>query len=328
MSTDSAIGRAVDAVPAPALLVVSRALQALSAPLVALLVATAAGLGAGAEDAISFCNVLFVGNLCASAVVGSTYGPKTIWRQVRALPPRVLFEILVFASLAALLSSLIFMGLEKGSVTNTVLLARIGPVLYALMGTAFLGQSCSGNEWLGFGLIGIGVFATVLVGNDFQVSEGDLFILASGGVFALVTLMGKRLLPVLGIPALVMSRNLLSAIVFFFIANVFYGPQHFADAFYGPLWGIMLAYAAVVIVAAQLAYYRALDRLTPASIARWAAFTPVVSFGYAVVINGESPTTTQIAALAFVTAGTVVASLGRLTPPGTSESGEVSVGAA
>ncbi len=326
--TDSPMTRAIDAVPSPLLLVLSRALQALSAPVVALLVSSAAELGGEVENAISFCNVLFVGNLCAGIVTSAIFGPRETFSRLLQLDRRHKIEVLVFAGLSALLSALIFQGLENTSVTNTVLLARIGPVLFAMLCAVLLGQSIERAEWGGFSLIVIGVMATVFVGSDFMISKGDVYILASGAVFALVTLLSKRLLPRTGLGALVMSRNLVSAIVFFVIANAFYGPDHFAEAFYGPLWGIMVVYASIVIVAAQLAYYRALHRLTPASIARWAAFTPLIAFVYAVAINGEDPTTTQLVALGFVTAGTVVSNLGRFTPPGTSESGETSVGAA
>ncbi len=316
------------AVPAPLLLVVSRALQAAATPVVALLIATSAGLGAEAEDAISFCNVLFVGNLCASGVVAGVFGPRRVFGELRATGRRVRLEILVFASLSALLSTLIFTGLGTTSVTNTVLLARLGPVLYAMAAALLLGQAIRGPEWLGFGLVGAGVLATVVVGSGFELVTGDLLILASCAVYAVVTLLSKRLLPATGTPALVLARNLFSALVFFVIANALYGPHHFADAFYGPLWGIMLAYAALVIVGAQLAWYNALGRLSPASVARWAAFTPLVAFGYAILINGEQPSTTQVVALGFVTAGTVVSNLGRFTPTGAAESGETSVGAA
>ncbi len=324
----STAASAVDSVPAPLLLLVSRALQGLSAPVVALLVSTAAGLGAEAEDAISFCNVLFVGNLCAAVVVSGVFGPREVLASLRRLGGRQWLEVLAFAALSALLSSLIFMGLEKTSVTNTVLLARLGPVLYAMAGVLLLGQAIRGPEWLGFGLIAVGVTVTVFAGSGFRVAEGDLFILASCVVYAIVTLMGKRLLPATGIPGMVLVRNLLSALIFFVIAYHYYGPEHFADAFYGPLWGIMLVYAALVVVGGQLAWYRALSRMTPASVARWAALTPLLAFGYALAINGERPPWTHYAALGFVTLGTVVSNLGQLTPPGTSESGESSVGAA
>ena len=320
-------GRIVDALPPQLLLVVSRGLQSLAAPVVALLIATAGTLGERAETAISLCNVLFVGNLCASFVVLGSFGPRRIGKDLRALGPRLRLEVLGFASLAALLSSLIFAALETTTVTNAVLLSRLGPVLYVLGSAALLGQRLGKAEWFGFGLMGLGVLATVLTGSGFQVVQGDLFILLSALVYAVVTSMSKRLLPSIGLPALVFARNFFSAIVFFVLATILFGPQHFMDAFYGPLWIIMLVYAPVVIVSAQFAWFRAIAALEPASIARWTVFTPALAVGYAYLLNGERPSGVQVAALGFITVGIIVSNVSKFTPKGTSDNAEGSVAA-
>jgi drug/metabolite transporter (DMT)-like permease len=309
------------------MVVTSRALQSLATPVVALLVSTAAALGGQIEDAISFCNVLFVGNLCAALVVLANFGPRKLYQDLRVMGRRVWIEALIFGALAALLSSPIFTALETTSVTNVVLLARLGPVFYVIAGAALLGFAVTRSEWLGFGLIGVGVVATVLAGSGFMVAIGDLLILASAVVFAAVTLMGKRLMPQTGLGALMFVRNFLSAIVFFVIASVFFGPEHFAEAFYGPLWGIMLVYALVVIVAAQLLWYRGIAKLTPASVARWTVMTPALAVAFAYFINGERPSWVQLTALAVITVGIVVSSLGKRTPKGQPENAEQSVAA-
>jgi drug/metabolite transporter (DMT)-like permease len=317
----------LDSLPAPVLVLVSRGLQSLGTPLIALLISTADGLGGRVDEAISFCNVLFVGNLCAAAVVTARYGPRRIGAELRAVPGRARVELLGFGMLSALLSGLIFSSLETTSVTNAVLLARLGPVVFAVVATLLAGGAIRGAEWAGFGLIGVGALATVVTRGGFQLATGDELILASAVVYALVTLSSKRLIPTTGLPALVFARNFLSAWIFFAIANVVYGPHHFADAFYGPLWGIMLVYAAVVIVLAQLAWYRSLERLSPAAVARWTVLMPVLAVGYAFLINGERPGPPQLAGLAFVTAGIVVSNLGRRTPRGMSPAPETSVAA-
>jgi len=312
--------------PAPVLLVFSRALQALATPVVALLIATAGGLIERA-DAVSFCNVLFVGNLCASFVVLASFGPSRIARDLRGLKGLGRVEVFVFGGLSALLSALIFSALETTTVTNAVLLARLGPVLYALGATLLIGAALSTSEWAGFALVALGVLATVFTGAGFEVVTGDVLILGSAVVFAIVQTLGKRLSPQIGIAGLVFARNFLSAIVFFFIAASLYGWQHFADAFYGPLWGIMLVYALIVIVAAQFAWYAALGRMSPAAIARWTVLSPLLAVGYAFAINGEVPGVTQLIALGFVTAGILISNLGKAEPPPVSDAAESSLAA-
>ena len=314
-------------IPPELLVVISRGLQALATPVVALLITTAAALGGEVKDAISFCNVLFVGNLCASLVVLVSFGPRTIGQGLQHLRFRIILEVLGFASLAALLSALIFNALETTTVTNAVVLARLGPVLYVIGSAVMLGQIIGKSEWAGFGLIALGVLATVLAGSGLTLTTGDWLILASTVVYAIVTLMSKRLLPETGLPALLFARNFFSTIVFFIIANVVFGPDHFADAFYGPLWIIMVVYALIIIVTSQFAWFRAIEALPPASIAKWTVFTPVLAVGYAYFLNGERPSTVQIAALAFIILGLVVSNMGSFFPKGASDNPEGSVAA-
>ncbi len=317
----------LNSIPPQLLVVISRGLQALATPIVALLIATGAALGGEVENAVEFCNILFVGNLCASIVVLVAFGPRTIVPKLRSLRPRVTIEVLVFASLAALLSALIFSALKTTSVTNAVLLARLGPVLYVIASVFVLSQVVGKFEWAGFGLIGVGVLATVVAGSGFSLTTGDFLILGSTVVYAIVTMMSKRLLPEVGLPALLFARNFFSAIVFFYIAYVLFGPHHFANAFYGPLWGIMVVYALVVIVTSQFTWFRAIEALPAASVAKWTVGTPILAVGFAYLINGEHPSIVQITALGFVTLGMVVSNLGSFFPKGTSDNPEGSVAA-
>lgn len=317
----------LDRVPPKALLVISRALQSLATPIVALLVATAGSLGEGAEDAISYCNVLFVGNLCAASVVTATFGPRRLKAGFQGLDRKKRTTVLVFGALSALLSALIYSALETTMVTNAVLLSRLGPVIYVIISAVALGQSIGRSERFGFGLIIVGVLATVFTGSGFALEPGDYLILASTVVYAIVTLLGKRLLPDMGLGSLIFSRNFFSAIVFFIIASVLYGFDHFADAFSGPLWAIMMVYAALVVVTGQLTWYKAISELSAATVARWTALVPILAVGYAFAINGERPSMTQLVALGFVTLGILVSNLGSFIPKGTPESGETAVAA-
>jgi drug/metabolite transporter (DMT)-like permease len=313
-------------IPATGLLVFSLSIRAMSASIVVLLITIAGTLGEHVASAISFCNVLFVGNLCASLVVLSFFGPKKILRELYVLDGPSKWKILVFGSLSALLSSLVFTALSTTTVTDTVLLARLGPVLYLIGASVLYRQTIGKSEWFGFSLILIGILGTIFFGNDFGISKGEILILSSALIYATVTLLGKDLLKVVTSPALIFSRSLFSSIVFFVIAYWFFGPTHFMDAYYGPLWGIMLIYALIVVVAGQLSWYRALGKLSPVTVARWTVLTPAMAVGYAIFINGEHPSLLQLAALAFVTMGTFIPNLAKLTPPGLPDNMENSVG--
>ncbi len=190
------------------------------------------------------------------------------------------------------------------------LVARLGPVLYVIGTVILLGQLVSKPEWAGLGFIAIGSLFTILTKTEGFLETGDLLLLASTGIYAITMLMSERLLPEIGLPALMFMRNLFSALVFFIIANVLFGPAHFGHAFYGPLWVIMGVYGLIIIVAAQLAWYHAIENLPPANIAKWAFLTPILGVTYAYFLNSERPSSDQIVALGFISIGLVVANIG------------------
>ncbi len=312
----------------PGLLIgVSKVLQALGTPLIAFLVANSDMMSGGIEDPISFCNVLFVGNSCAGVVILSLYGWRPIREDLVGLDWRSRLELFVFGALSALLSALIYTALETVSVTNAVLLARLGPLLYAILTAALFGQALRGSEWAGFGFIILGLGATVLGTSGTMLTMGDMFILLSTLVYAVVTLLSKRLLGKCKLPTVVFARNAISAVVFFIIANALFGPHHFADAFAGRLWVIMLVYSVVVIVVAQLLWYSAVRQVEASTVAKWTVLTPIIAIIYAFFLNGERPSFAQLAALSLVTVGVLIANLGRLVPKPVSDAPESAISA-
>ena len=306
-----------------ALLVLSRALRSLGTPLIAFMVMQVPELGDGAKDPVSFCNVLFLGNLCAALVVLSRYGPRAIWGDLRQLDRRVHVNLLLNGSLSVLVSSLVFQALSDTTVTNIILLGRLGPVLYALLGSWLFQQKITKAEWLGFSLIGIGVIAITFLNNDFQVKQGDLLVLASTVAFALSTSVSKKLLKQqASLKAIVFARNLIASVVFFAIALQFFGPRHFSDLFSGRLWLIMSVYALVVVVLSQFAWFAALKKLNSTVVARWMVLSPIFGVFYAFVLNGERPSVVQGVAFGVIMTGLVISSSGKLILKGLSENVE------
>ena len=296
------------------LLVLSRALAALRPTLIALLIAGGAKLTGGAEHPISFCNVLFVGNLCAALTVGVWVGFGSLLSDIKATKASVLIGLLVNGCLAALLSALIFLGLQETTVTNAVLLGRLGPVLFAIAGSILLNRSIQRLEWFGFSLIAAGVMAIALAANNFRINQGDLLILLSTLVYAASSLINHLVISKQSsLRLIVFSRNFVSAAIFFAIALILFGPMHFADAFSGSLWILMAIYALVVIVCAQFLWFAAFDQLDAKTIGRLTVISPIFGVTYAFLLNGERPSSTQVATLVVVIAGVVIASFGKQT---------------
>lgn len=295
----------------PTMLVASRALSAARPSLIAFLIAKGAELSGGVSHPISFCNILFVGNLCAAIVVGVWFGFGKILGELKTTPPRVLLGLLLNGCLATLLSALIFLGLQETSVTNAVLLGRLGPVLFALAGAMLLKKQIKPMEWFGFSMIAVGVVAIALKTSNYQVNHGDVLILFSTVVFAASSLVNKFMVAkVASLPVVVFSRNFVSSIIFFWIAMRVFGPHHFGDAFSGKLWIIMLIYSLVVIVFAQLLWYGAIESLDSRTIGRLTVLSPIFGVTYAFLLNGERPSSLQVSTLCVVILGVLIASLG------------------
>ena len=293
------------------MLVASRALSASRPSLIAFLIAKGVALSGGAEHPISFCNILFIGNLCAALVVGFWFGFGTILRDLQMIPPKALVGLILNGLLATLLSSLIFLGLQHTSVTNAVLLGRLGPVLFALAGALILKKTIKPLEWFGFTMIAAGVIAIALKTSDFQVNRGDFLILLSTIVFAASSLVNKLLVSkAASVPVVVFTRNFLSSVIFFMIAMRLFGPHHFSDAFSGQLWIIMAIYALIVIVFAQMLWYASFESLDSRTIGRLTVLSPIFGVSYAFVFNGERPSQIQIATLIVIILGVLISSLG------------------
>jgi len=294
------------------LLLSSRAIAALRPAVIAFLVSQGSQLS-GEQTPISFCNVLFVGNLCAALAVGFWFKFKTILSDLKQVETKVLVWLVINGCLAALLSSLIFIGLKYTSVTNAVLLARLGPVLFALIGALLLGQRVTKLEFLGFGLILVGIGAIVLKQNMYQLNRGDLLILASALVYTVTALIGKLVITgKCSLAGVVFSRNFISAIIFFIIAVALFGPTHFGDVFSGQLWIVMSIYALIVIVLAQLLWYASLGKLDSKTVGSLASLSPVFGVIYAYLLNGERPSEIQITAFIVIMLGLFISSLGKI----------------
>lgn len=294
-----------------AMLVASRALSAARPALIALLINSGAELNNGIDHPISFCNVLFVGNFSAALLVGFWFGFGTILNDFRELNAAAKVGLVLNGSLATLLSTLIFLGLQETSVTNAVLLGRLGPVLFALVGAIALGKRIKRLEWFGFTLIAVGVVTIALKTSQYQISRGDMLILLSTLVFALSALVNQIMIArAAALHVVVFSRNFLSAVIFFIIAMKLFGPHHFADTFSGHLWVIMAIYSLIVIVFAQFLWYAAINQLDSRTIGRLTVLSPVFGVTYAFVLNGEQPSSTQLVTLLLIIVGVLIASIG------------------
>ncbi len=267
-------------------------LAALATPIVKWLVVHGGKLGISNPNAISFCNILFVGNICSGIVVLATFGWRRLWPQLKRLDARTSLllagNILIGTVVAPIL---LYIALETTMVTNLVLLTRIEAVVYSILGVFLFKDPIAKSNWVGLAFITVGTLTLAFVQGQFM--KGDGLGLLAGILFAVGSALGRSIVKQISIPAFVFIRNLVGGIVFFCLAIILYGPDHFAHAFSADLWLVMTVYGALVVVLGQMTWFRAVGALSSGVVSAWSTLTPVLGVLFAYLIVHEIPDMSQ-----------------------------------
>ncbi len=289
-------------------LILAIVLAALATPIVKWLLVHGGKLGISNPNAISFCNILFVGNICSGIVVLATFGWGRLWLQLKRLDARtnqlLAGNILIGTVVAPIL---LYTALETTMVTNLVLLTRIEAVGYSILGVFLFKDPISKSTWIGLAIITVGTIILALVQGQFM--KGDGLGLLAGILFAVGSALGRSIVKQISIPAFVFIRNLVGGIVFFCLAIILYGPDHFAHAFSADLWLAMTVYAALVVVLGQMSWFRAVAALSSGVVSTWSTLTPVLGILFAYLIVHEIPDMSQWVAALIIIGGLVITQL-------------------
>lgn len=314
--------------PLVASLILSIALFALASPVIKWLITQGGQAGVVQAGAISFCNVLFVGNFCAGVLTGVMFNPRRIWKDIGGIRGSTIWLAVASVLLAVTIPWLLFTALQTTMVTSLVLLSRLEPVLYTLFALLVFKATVSKGQWVGYGIIVTGVLVLVLFENNFQLMRGHVLILVATVLQALAAVISRIVLRTCSVQAFVFLRNFVSAVVFFWIAVYLYGFGHFADAFAGDLWIAMTVYALVIVVIGQIAWYKALAGLRSTTVAQWSMLFPFFAIFFAFVLLGEIPKTPQWIAGGIILVGMLVCRWGSKDKAVADTLGEKSLAAA
>ncbi len=272
------------------------------------------------RNPVSLCNVLFVGNLCALAVLLLIYGRDCRLARLRQLTQRDWSRLLAIAILGgAIAPGLVFDALGRTQLNNVILLGRLEPVLVLALSAWLLGERVNALTLWGAVVSFAGVIATVTLqavwdGMNPQalgsVGWGELFVALAAIASATATVLIKTQSPrvTLGIGNVV--RTAIGTVVFAILALVFYGPHHFGDIFSPFLWRWMFLYGTVIVVVGQSSWLAGLQRATAAKASLVSSFTPVAGILAAYLILGEAPTPAQGVGGSIIIAGIVLSQLG------------------
>ena len=256
------------------------------------------------RNPISFCNVLFVGNLCALILLTMLHIRE--WRRpvLQQIKWRSWLSMTVVAILgAAIVPTLIFTALAISPVNNVILISQIDTPLVLALSVWLLGDRV--NKWVVAGAVTsfIGVALTVLIqppgtemvsmGMGMAVGRGALFTLIAAVIKAVANLVSKVSLREIPLGIFNVFRMFVGTVFFFGATVILYGPEHFMDVGSRFLWQWMLFYAAIIVVAGQSFWFNGLKQSSASEVSFATAFNPIVGILSAFLLLGEVPTVGQ-----------------------------------
>ena len=272
------------------------------------------------RNPISFCNVLFVGNLCALITLSLIYGKQLHVQSFKQLSWSDWLGLSTVAILSgALAPALFFMALDLTMVNNVVLIGRIEPPLILALSILLLRERV--NYWVIAGAIAsfIGVVLTIVLQTPeagmmamggFQIGTGELMAAGAAVSLAFSTIISKIKLRQIPLGFFSLFRMALGTVVFFTVALKLYGLVHFGDVFSPFLWQWMAIYSVVIIVGGQLCWFTGLKTTNASDVSLASAFSPLAGILAAYMILGESPTMAQYIGGSVIIFGIILNQIG------------------
>lgn len=272
------------------------------------------------RNPISFCNVLFVGNLCALAILILIYRRQCTLQTFKAIPKQSWFSLILVSLLSsALAPALIFMALDLTAVNNVVLIGRIEPPLILALSILILKDRV--NTWVIAGAIisFVGVALTVLLQEPsgemmemagFMIGRGELMAACGAIALAISTIISKVTLKQIPLGVFSLIRTTIGTIAFFIVVIILYRPSHFMDVFSPFLWQWMSIYGAVIVVGGQLCWFAGLKTSGASDVSLASSFSPIAGILAAYLILSEAPTMAQYIGGGVILIGIVLNQIG------------------
>jgi drug/metabolite transporter (DMT)-like permease len=275
---------------------------------------------AGGHNPISYCNVLFTGNLCALLVLLAIHRQQWQRNILKQILWREWLSLVVVAILSgALAPGLIFQALSLTPVTNVLLLGRLEPPLTLALSIWLLGERLNRWEILGSIVAFTGVVLTISLQTKqtnmmpiagFQVGVGELMAMSGAIFLSIATIFTKKYLTKVPLGIHSTIRTGLGTFIYFWLALWMYGSAHFMDVLSPFLWQWMLLYGTVIVVIGQSLWNVGFRTSSIATASLVSSFTPIVGILAAYLILGELPTSAQYSGGVVILLGFFVGQVG------------------
>lgn len=306
-------------IPYRVYLVLGVTIFALANPVTSKLAAIGAANPVDGRNPISFCNVLFVGNLCALCTLLVIYFPELKLRRMGALSRKSWINLVIVAILSGVVApALIFRALEITNVNNVILIGRIEPPLALVLAVIFLQARV--NPWIVAGalLSFLGVIVTILGSNPenmmglvgLEVGRGELMTGIGAIAAAIAGIISKVSLQQVPLGLFNVIRTAIATVFFFITAIYLFGSEHFQDVFSPLLWRWMLFYGVVIVVLGQLSWFAGVKKATAAEISLANSFNPIAGIIGTYLILQEVPSLAQYLGGLIILVGIVINQIG------------------
>ncbi|MGJ5627822.1 DMT family transporter [Nostoc sp. CALU 1950] len=274
----------------------------------------------GNRNPISLCNVLFVGNLCALILLILIYGRQWNKATLKQLSRKDWVSLTAVAILSgALAPGLIFQALALTGVNNVILVGRLEPPLSLALSVWLLKERVNIWEFIGAIAAFIGVILTIILQppgetmmnmEGFGLGIGELLAAVGSVVIAVSTIIGKKHLSQIPLGIYSIFRTALGTVIFFLIALVLYGRDHFADVLSPFLWQWMFLYGGLIVVVGQSFWIKGLKTSNVSTASLIGSFGPIVGILAAYLILGEAPNLPQYIGGSLILVGIFLSQVG------------------
>jgi drug/metabolite transporter (DMT)-like permease len=256
------------------------------------------------HNPVSLCNVLFVGNLCALIVLIIVYRKECRVDKLRQISQQQWSNLSLVAIMSgAIAPGLIFQSLGLTTVNNVILVGRLEPPLTIALSIWLLRERVSFWGITGAAISFIGVILTIILPSSFQnmaniknyfsLGTGEILVVIAAVVLSLSTIISKNKLAEISLGIYSIFRTALGTVIFFFLALILYGHDHFMDVLSPFLWKWMLIYGSVIVVVGQSLWITGLRATSVSQASLIGSFTPVTGIIAAYFVLGEIPTVAQ-----------------------------------
>ena len=245
------------------------------------------------RNAISFCNILFAGNMCAVILLFAIHHKEWTKAKLKKISVSEWLFLTVLAFLANCVApSLFFIAIENTMVTNVVLISQIEPPLLLFLAWFFLKDNVRPLSFIGSIICLIGVALIVFLqaqADQLGFGKGEIYAALAASIYAVSTVIGRLWLKNIPLGIFSVFRSAVGTVIFFIIANYLFGPAHFVDLASPFLWKWMLVYGGIVILSGQLAWDQGIRKSHSVDVSVATSFSPVAGVLGAFLILGEFP---------------------------------------